>query len=93
MEIPLHDGRSRITLRGSDGEFQICYPVMMKTKESPEVPVEVFIPKKFYASLSQAFEALFKMKLSRCEATTLHELKEEMEAIRKELTATWKAWS
>lgn len=74
-----------VTLRGcDDGTVEFCKwgeVIDPKTK----VKRAALIAFKYYASIEQAFDKVFRMRVASAEATTLKELVQEIRRIRQDI--------
>lgn len=84
MEIILHDGKQEILLRGGESCIELCEKRQRKG-------IDVWEARGFYHDPAAALEAVMKRRIRNCDATTLQELKEAIEQIRRELIATYSA--
>lgn len=85
FEIEVKTGEmGPLWLRGcSDGCVEMCKKGIIKTKDQPDK--EGLIAFKYYASVEQAFDRVFRMRLASSEAKTLKELIFNIKAIRAEI--------
>jgi len=75
----------KVVLRGcEDGTIEFCQWRDVKNKDTGLV-VPTLTPYKWYTSLEQAFERVFRMRVASADATTIKELVAAVKSIRKEI--------
>jgi len=83
MDILLHDGKKPVLLKGSDGEFSICF--QKKRKDKAGKTFETWEPYNWFSTLAGGLDCVFRLKVSNSDATTLSELQAVVREIRQEI--------
>lgn len=89
MNIPfnLKDG-STIHLQADAGNFMLARPRIRTDKATGEASTELE-PFSYHATIENALQKVFTLRLRMSDASCLKELKDEIDQTRKELKTTW----
>jgi len=88
MQIQFQIGKEKVLLRSSESCFELCRLRQRTDKESGEVLNE-WIAEKYFASLEQGLSKLLDLKVKASEATTLQQLRKDLDKARAEIMNAW----
>lgn len=84
MHILINVGKDKMLLRGEPKNFELCHLVNRHDVVTGKIKQE-WVAEKWFSTLEGVFHSLLNMKLKYSDATSLKELKRDLENIRKEL--------
>jgi hypothetical protein len=87
IEITINKNE-KVLLRANELNYELCWIKRHTDEVSGEV-IEEWVPKRYFASLSQAMVRLLDLKVRASDARTLLELKADIEKGRAELVEAW----
>ena len=84
MHILINVGKEEMLLRGEPKNFELCHLVNRHDVVTGKIKQE-WVAEKWFSTLEGVFHTLLNMKLRASDATSLQELKRDIESIREEL--------
>lgn len=88
MEITFNLKSDQLLLRADALNYELCKLKQRKDEETGEVTQE-WSAFKWYASLPHALSKILEMKVRSSDATTLAQLRKDLEAARSEIMSVW----